>query len=185
MTTERRAEIVAILEHSGLAFEEAARGVPEEHAMRSPNPESWCALQIAEHVAVTEHGMFRMVGMAGNSEASVENPKREASLAKMMLNRERAATAPERVLPTGRFTSVGEALQRFSDARAGTVQFARETELDLFGLTVPHPFLGPVNGYEFLVTMAGHSLRHVAQLQELQRHDLTTRHSAPGTALPG
>jgi hypothetical protein len=185
MTTERRAEIVAIPEHSGLAFEEAARGVPEEHATWSPNPESWCALQIAEHVAVTEHGMFRMLGMAGNSEASAENPKREASLAKMMLNRGRTAPAPGRVLPTGRFASVGEALQRFADSRARTVQFAKGTDIDLFGLAVPHPFFGAVNGYEFLVTMAGHSLRHVAQLQELQRHDLSTRRSAPGTELPG
>ena len=185
MTTERRAEIVAILEDSGRAFAEAAGRVPEEHAKWSPNPDSWCALQIAEHVAVTEHGMFRMLTTASPAEASAENPKREESLAKMMLNRARTAPAPEQVLPTGRFTSMGEALQKFADARARTVQFAKETELDLFGLTVSHPFFGAVNGYEFLVTMAGHSRRHVAQLEDLQHPEMSTRHSAPGMELPG
>jgi hypothetical protein len=169
MNTERRAEIVRILEESRQAFELAAHAFPAQSVTWSSTPECWSALQIAEHVAITEHGMFRMLGAATPTESSSENPKREASLARMVLDRNRQAPAPQHVHPTGRFDSMAEAIRQFSEERTRTVRFAEETELDLFGLTAPHPILGAVNGYELLIIMAGHSRRHVAQLEEIRQ----------------
>ena len=169
MNTERRAEIVRILQESSQAFESAVAGFPAEACTWTSDPECWSALQITEHVAITENGMFRMLQAAVPSETSVENHEREATFARRVTNRERRAPAPQRVHPTGRFATLAEALQQFVEARVRTIQFARETELDLFGLAAPHPLFGPVNGYELLIIMAGHSSRHVAQLEEIRQ----------------
>ena len=155
MTPERRAEIVKILESSAAAFHSSVTATPEEHARVRPAADRWSVLEIAEHVVLAEHGMFRLLSAAVPVEASLENPARETAITTAIMLRATPAPAPERVKPTGRFADLAQALQQFAAARAKTIQFATETELDLFRLSAPHPLFGPVNGYEFLLIMAG------------------------------
>ena len=170
MTPERRAEIVGILEESGAEFRASALAFPSDRAEWSPRPDCWSVLQIVEHVALAENGMFARLGAAVKVEASTENPAKEAIISTRLVSRETPVQAPERVRPVGRFTNVAEALAQFDEARRRTVRFAFETELDLFCLEAMHPLIGAVNCMELLLIMAGHSRRHAAQIAELRRH---------------
>ena len=166
MSPERRAEIVGILEQSRIAFQQAVEAVPAERALHRPAAEAWNPLEITEHVAVTEMGMFRMLGAAEPDENAREDRDREAIFTQRIVSREKAVSAPDRVKPTGRFATLGEALAQFDQARQNTLEFARETEQDLFRVSAQHPFFGAINGYELLIVMAGHARRHAAQITQ-------------------
>jgi hypothetical protein len=169
MSPERRAEIVRLLEESGKGFQAAVAEVPHEHVVMCPGPDRWSVFQIVEHVAIAENGMFRMLSTAGPVESSLEDAEKEAFIASRADNREARFQAPERAKPTGRFADLSEALNRFAEARQKTIQFARETELDLYRVSASHPAFGLVNGYELLMIMAGHARRHTHQIAETVR----------------
>jgi hypothetical protein len=169
MSPERRAEIVRLLEESAKGFHAAVTEVPPERTGVCPGPERWSVFQIVEHVAVAEHGMFRMLSAATPLKISLEDPAKEAFIASRADDREARFVAPDRAKPTGRFADLTEALNRFAAARQKTIQFATETELDLCGVTAMHPGFGPVNGYELLMIMAGHARRHARQIEETVR----------------
>jgi len=94
-------------------------------------------------------------------------PEREARMAAGVSGRATRVQAPPRALPTGRFGSMAEALERFCAARGRTIDFI-ETAPNLRAVQVTHPFFGPVSGYEFVVITASHSLRHAAQICEIR-----------------
>lgn len=169
MSPERRAEIVRLLEESGAWFQSAVAEVAKDRTGVSPGPDRWSVYQIVEHVAVAENGMFRLLSTATPVELSLEDPANEARIASRADNREVLFQAPERARPTGRFGDLAEALSRFTEARQKTIQFARETELDLYRVTATHPAFGPVNGIELLMIMAGHPRRHAHQIAETVR----------------
>jgi hypothetical protein len=166
MSPERRAEIVTILDESGRAFHDAVAAVPDEQAGVSPGPGRWSVLQIVEHTAMAENGMFRLLSTATPVETSLENPAKEALIAAKTGSREVRGQAPERARPAGRFANMPEALGQFAAARERTIRFADETQIDLFRVTAAHPLFGPVNGYELLLIMAGHARRHAVQIAE-------------------
>jgi hypothetical protein len=60
---------------------------------------------------------------------------------------------------------VDEALQDFAEKRAKTIEYARTTQDDLRAHVTPGP---RVDGYQYLLMMAGHSERHVAQMNEVK-----------------
>jgi len=76
------------------------------------------------------------------------------------------AQAPEAVRPTGRFSTIAEALTAFQAARDQSVQMARERGTELYLVGAEHPRFGPLNGIEVLYLMAGHARRHAAQIRE-------------------
>ncbi|MES1258236.1 MAG: DinB family protein [Acidobacteriota bacterium] len=178
MNAERRAAIVRILEESSEAFHAAVGAVPEDRVRFTPGPDRWCVLEIVEHVALAERGMFQLLKTAAADPANegLERPEREAFISSVVANREKRGQAPERARPLGRFTTVPEGLRQFAAARQATILFARETPVDLFRVTATHPLFGPVNGYEMLLIMAGHPRRHGSQIEELMQH------SKPDTA---
>ncbi len=183
MDPERRENILRILEESALAFHTAVDAVPEISHQSSPSPDRWCVLQIVEHVALAENGMFRMLNAAAPCEPSPGNAEREAAIFDRIASRRTRVESPDRAKPAGRFPDTRQALDQFDAARQNTIRFARETDKDLFSVVVQHPFAGPVNGYEMLLIMAAHPRRHVMQLAELASGRVTA-HSAPDTALP-
>jgi hypothetical protein len=169
MSPERRAGIVKLLEESAKGFRAAVAEVPHEQVVLSPGPDRWSVFQIVEHVAIAENGMFRMLSAAKTVESSLEDAAKEAFIAARADNRDARFEAPERAQPTGRFADLSQALNRFAEARQKTIQFARETELDLYFVSAVHPGFGPVNGYELLMIMAGHARRHTHQIGETVR----------------
>lgn len=167
MNPERRASIVAILEESGKAFREAVGSAGTERLTKRPGPEAWSVLEIVDHVAVAEQGMFRMLQAAQPATSSLENPEKEARTLARAGSRERRVRAPEGAHPKGRFADLEEAASKFEAAREQTIRFARETEKDLFLVSAQHPLFGAVSGYELLLIMAGHARRHAEQIREI------------------
>ncbi|MGO9095853.1 MAG: DinB family protein [Bryobacteraceae bacterium] len=167
METRDRTEILDALRRGQQAFLAALEGLPEDLAASSPGPGRWSALECAEHVAVSEDFLFSQLIEARPAGVPVVNHQREAAILARGADRTHPGVSPEAVRPTGRFPTLADALRRFLQSRAGTVQFVETCDGDLRSRLTTHPLLGPVNGYETLLLMAVHPHRHARQIDEI------------------
>jgi hypothetical protein len=59
-------------------------------------------------------------------------------------------------------------LAELTEVRKCTLTFVDETKgRDLLAYTMPHPFLGTLNAYEWFQMIASHEVRHTKQMQEI------------------
>ena len=107
-----------------------------------------------------------MVKASETSAVTERDAAKEAALAERVVNRANKRVAPEAVHPTGKFTSLAQAIEDFNAARDETVRFAREQGANLITRSASHPVLGPLNGVEALLLIAGHGKRHTQQMRE-------------------
>ena len=129
----------------------------------------WSVLQIAEHVAICEEAIFglvreRIAVMPPNPGLRRKLQWTDQSLVDRISITTEKAISPEQMLPTGRFKSVDEAAAAFAQSRALTVEYAATTDDDLRARVLPHPALGPLDGVQWLLFQASHSLRHAHQV---------------------
>jgi len=141
-------------------------GLSDERARTRPAPDRWSVLECLEHVSFVER---RFLGMVKASEAgtpAARDAAKEAALETRVVDRSNRRNAPEAVHPTGKHGSVAEALRDFNAARDETLQFASEQGPNLLSRSASHPVLGPLNGVEALLLIAGHGRRHTEQMRE-------------------
>jgi hypothetical protein len=166
MAPEERSEVVQVLEDSRKAFNEAAGGLSESQAGTSPAAGRWSVLQCVEHVTTVEERFLGWLERAGRVESPSIDPKKEADLLARVTNRTTRAEAPEQVRPSGRFSSLAEAVAGFNAARTRTIAYATERAADLPALDCQHPRFGAMNGRELCMVIAGHARRHAEQIRE-------------------
>jgi hypothetical protein len=76
-------------------------------------------------------------------------------------------TAPERVHPAGKFTSIKDALANFQQARQDTIDFVQANSEGLRKKKVIHP-LSEMDGHQLFLLMSSHAERHAAQVEEVK-----------------
>jgi uncharacterized damage-inducible protein DinB len=166
MAPQEIKDVTAQLESAREELIAAVRGLTDDQARTRPAPERWSVLECLEHVNFVER---RFLGMVKASEAGTpaeRDAAKEAALRERVTDRSSRRTAPEAVRPNGKYGSLSEALQEFDAARSETLRFASEEGANLLSRSAMHPLLGPLNGVEALLLIAGHGRRHTAQMRE-------------------
>jgi uncharacterized damage-inducible protein DinB len=166
MAPEERTEIVQNLERSRQEFLAAVAGLTDSQAKIRPDPERWSVLDCVEHVASVEERFLGFLQKAEKLDTPRIDKEKEAGLMVRIPDRSTRVKAPEPVWPTGRYTTLEQALDQFNIGRARSIQFAQERCDDLYCLASAHPRFGPMNGVEFLIIIAAHARRHAAQILE-------------------
>jgi uncharacterized damage-inducible protein DinB len=166
MSPKEKSQIEELLESGRAELISALDGVSDERARTRPAPDRWSALECVEHVTFVEGRFLGRLQESPVTESVTQDPSREAAIQARGLDRSNRFNAPEAIHPTGRYTSVTEALAAFSAMRDRTLQFAREQGLRVYGLSTTHPVLGQLNGAEALILIASHGRRHTAQMRE-------------------
>ena len=161
-----REQAVSALQRSLDTFLKTMEPVPESASGAKLNDGSWTILEVAEHIAVSEHGMFRGIEVSGEKTTPTDFGFDERIIVGSA-NRETKRTAPERAHPKGRWKSLAECVEAFKQARIRTLEFAKSAE-GLRGKEVQHPLFGPVDGHQCLLIMAGHTERHTLQIEEIK-----------------
>jgi len=142
-------------------------GLTEEQARTRPAPDRWSVLECLEHVNFVERRFLGMVKASAAGTPAQRDAAKEAALTQRVVDRSNRRTAPEAVHPTGnKYGSLSEALQDFNAARDETLRFASEQGANLLSRSANHPVLGPLNGVEALLLIAGHGRRHTEQMRE-------------------
>lgn len=157
-----------MLEASRRELLEAVAGLRESEAATQPEPGKWSVLECVEHIVVVEGRFQAFLETAKPIEDPHQDPSKEAELAARIADRRNKANAPEAVHPSGRFSTLADALAAFEDARTKTISIARERGPELYGLGVTHGRFGPMNGAELMVVISGHSSRHADQIGEIR-----------------
>jgi uncharacterized damage-inducible protein DinB len=161
-------EIVKHLERSRQEFIAAVAGLNEAQAKVRPDVARWSVLDCVEHVTMVEERFLGWLESAQKLDAPRVDKEKEANLLVRVTDRSTRAQSPEAVLPTGRFTTLEQALEQFNANRTRSIQFAQDRSGDLYYLASEHPRFGPMNGVEFLIIIAAHGRRHAAQIQEVR-----------------
>ena len=166
MSPQSEPDVIAVLESGRLDFIAAIDGLSDAQAAMRPAEDRWSALECMEHIVTVEGRFQGWINGGKKLETAHPNPENEGALVTRVTDRSVKAQAPEAVRPTGRFSTIAEALTAFQAARDQSVQMARERGTELYLVGAEHPRFGPLNGIEVLYLMAGHARRHAAQIRE-------------------
>ena len=166
-------EVINYLDGERATLRAAVDRVPAELRDKQPGPDRWSVAEVLEHLGIIEKGvglgMTKWLGEAQDAlgpetdTSSVMNSLPRA----LIVDRSQRRNAPEEVRPPGDL-----------DAKTAweTLENARETIRSVFlsgdGLALsevvqPHPILGPINLYQWLLFVGSHEERHTAQIIEI------------------
>ncbi len=167
MTPQTASDLIEPLEASRRRFEAAPHGLSDSDALKKPAPDRWSVIDCIEHLCITESLGLKRLQAAETAPDCQPNPDREVALAAQVANRSDPIQGPPIAMPTGRFSTLAEALAEFSATRTRTIEFVQSCP-DPAALCLSHPVFGPLSGREYVILIAGHSDRHAAQIEEIR-----------------
>ncbi len=173
LSAEEREAALKSLQATHDAFLQSVAGLSDKQWRFKPAPDRWSVAEVSEHIAVSEATIFGMV--QGKVMASPADPSKRAEVAgkdEIILtrvpDRSRKVQAPEILKPTNRFATREENIKAFEDARKATMDYVRTTNDDLRDHFGPHPLLGPMDAYQWILLISAHSERHTKQIEEVK-----------------
>ncbi len=173
ITPAERETALKSLQATHDAFLKAIAGLSEKQWKFKPGPDRWSVAEVSEHIALSEStilGLIQgkiMAGPATPADRANVKVTDEQILTKVP-DRSRKAQAPEFLKPTGRWANHDEVAKAFEDARKATMDYVRTTHDDLRDHFGPHPLLGPMDGYQWILLISAHSERHTNQIEEVK-----------------
>ena len=168
------AEIAEFLDETRKAVVRAVAPLSPEEAARRPSPEAWSVDEILTHLSLVEPGVAKRVAKSVGK-AKGEGLERETSVAPVLgcldgpaldrLNEKQAA--PEFVEPKA-VLSMSGALAALALSRESLRHAMAEADgWALEKVVAPHPRLGTLDMYQWLVFLGRHERRHLAQIERV------------------
>lgn len=152
-------------------FLDIVQTVSDKQFRFKPGPDRWSLAEVAEHITLAENMIF------GAAQKALETPrvnvapeeykKKDELIIKMVPDRSRRAQAPEQIRPSGKFATRPVLVEEFKSRRDRTIEFVKTTKAEVRNHTSPHPLLGPIDAYEWVLFIAAHSDRHIQQMREV------------------
>jgi hypothetical protein len=148
-------------------------GLSAEQRSFKPGEDRWSVEGCVEHIVVVENSVFRTMLKVLEAppepvEKQAEIRPKDQTVIERVPARQRRVMGPVELHPKNRWPEFEELLRQFESTRARSVQFASTTDSDLRGHCFPHPFLGDLDCYQWLLFLAMHCERHVRQLEEVK-----------------
>lgn len=138
------------------------------------SPERWSVGEVVQHLALAEPFIFDLQqktvsGSPATAEQLAATKGKDDMIRKVIPDRTKKAQAPEPLQPGKAQNLGGQAavVAAFQERRTKTIEYASKTKDDLRARVADSP-LGPLDGYQWLLFMAAHSERHLAQLREVK-----------------
>ncbi|MEM8998800.1 MAG: DinB family protein [Bacteroidota bacterium] len=135
---------------------------------------TWSIAQCAEHLAISETAFGELIQKTvaeGNDPALKEAVRlTDDQLLGIIANRSKKVTTSGQFEPSDRFASHAEAVSAFMEKREAHINYVRTTADDLrnrFSNDLP---FGTVDAYQLILFAAGHTERHVLQMEEVMQH---------------
>jgi len=158
------------LSQSRELLRQAVRGLSAEQRSFRPAADRWSVADCIEHLTVVENFTVKRIQqlLEQPPDGQPDTDGKDQLIMDHVPARTRRVKGPEAVMPSGRWADFDELLRQFEAARQRTMGFAEATEADLRAYAFPHPFLGPLDCYQWLLFLATHCERHVGQMEEVK-----------------
>jgi hypothetical protein len=175
LTKEERDRAIDYLKQTEKDFLAATEGLSDAQWKFKAAPDRWSIAETAEHIAVAEETIWKLVSEkimkspATPEKAAEAKGKDEVILTKIP-DRSRKAQAPEQLRPTGRWATRAALVKDFEATRSGEITYVTETKEDLRNHFEDHPapFLKTMDAYQWLIFNGAHCKRHTAQILEVK-----------------
>ncbi|MFL5606831.1 MAG: DinB family protein [Gemmatimonadaceae bacterium] len=170
----RLAELRAFVDAQRSALLSAASPVPPDRWTERPAPECWSLTELFEHLYRVENVCARVVEKRALEAREAGHPPENETSSVLgaldgtgLTDRSRKLAAPERVAPIGGWTRE-QALESLARSRATLHDGMRAADgLALGTVKAPHPRLGEIDLYQWILFIGQHEQRHVAQAAEI------------------
>jgi hypothetical protein len=173
LTPEEREVALKSLQATRDAFLKSIAGLSEQQWKFKPAPDRWSVAEVSEHIAISESTLLGLV--QGKIMASPAAPEKRADdkftdqqILAMIPDRSHKAQAPEFLKPTNRWATREELVSAFEKSRDATIDYVRTTNDDLRDHFGPHPTLGTLDAYQWILLISAHSERHTKQIEEVK-----------------
>ena len=173
LSEQERDRAADYLQQTRKEFLAAVEGLTEAQWKFKSAPERWSIAETAEHIAHTEDTIWQLVREKLMKSPPAPDRRGETKAKDEIIltgvpDRSRKFQAPERLQPTGRWSSRDELLKSFDAARGAEIAFLKETKEDLRSRFEEHPFLKTIDAYQWLLLNGAHGKRHTAQILEVK-----------------
>jgi len=185
----RTEEVINYLDTERTALREAVESVPPELRDKQPNADRWSVAQVLQHLGIIEKriglGMTKWVTDActGGVGTETETSSVMNSLPlQLITDRSQRRNAPDQVRPKGDIDA---------DSAWAALEQSRETLRAAFlagdgralsQVIQPHPVLGPINLYQWMLFVGSHEVRHTAQVHEIADQLKADTHTVASSA---
>ena len=136
-------------------------------------PDRWSIAECAEHIAVSEDYIWGvaqklLTGPVADAAMIAQTKGKDEVLVKMVPNREQKFQAPEPIKPKKLLADPTEYIAQFKASRDKHIAYIDTTQDSLRDHVAPHPAAGPLDAYQWILLMSGHTERHVMQILEVK-----------------
>ena len=173
---KRLAEIVDYVEVSRAGLLETAKRVHPSFAEIRPRTGAWSVAEILMHLAMVEGWVARLISRSvtlGKEQGVGSETSEESLLSSLDRFSITEPVVPvltsERAIPP-RDSSIGEAFASLEASRRELREALRDADgMALSALTRPHPILGDINMYQWVLFVGQHDRRHTRQIERALR----------------
>lgn len=173
MNTAERTYLLNLLEETQSLYNRGTEEISTTQVSFKPDANRWSILEVMEHIAVVEMGIFSIIQGALNKPT---DPSRRGEIkvsaeqiVRILTNRTGKVQAPEQVKPTGRFPNAMVAREAFRRQHEQIMAFVQSSNADLHNRYWKHPATGVIDLYQTLVLIAAHTQRHLLQIEEIKQ----------------
>ena len=155
-------------------FLDSIEGLSEAQWRFKSAPDRWSVAECAEHIAASEDALFELATgkvMKTPPADSTENQRdKDALTLESVPNRDQKYQAPDALRPAGRWADMEALVTHFRRSRDRTIAYVEKTNDELRNHIAPHPAMGDLDAYQWILLISAHSERHVAQIREVKGH---------------
>jgi hypothetical protein len=171
LTAADREKATKYLEQTRDGVIAATKGLSEAQMKFKPAPDRWSVAETLEHIALAEDYLMgnitQKIMKAPAGAADRDTAKVDAMILAALPDRTQKRQAPGPLVPAGRWTPA-EALAHFEQSRAKTMEFLQTTPDLRQHVSSDNPLKQPMDAYDWLLFIAGHSERHTKQIAEVK-----------------
>lgn len=171
LTDEERENAVTKLTETQEYMMTTLDGLSEAQLNYKSSPESWSIAECVEHLTISENAFSEMLKSTLET-APDESMRANVSMSDdeiyaMISSREKKVQTSEAFVPSGKYGSYEETLTNLTAKRMEHIEFLQTSEDDFRNHFKEMPF-GTIDGYQIVLFMAGHTERHVKQMEEIK-----------------
>lgn len=156
----------------------AIESLPPEKQNWRENGAGWSIKEIVEHLSIVEAGIIKIVEKLISKAEEIEAFSSETFppipvdfAEKLTAIRDRKLQAPERVHPQGA-QSLSDSLAKLKKERSVLEDLQTKLEkIDASVPTFPHPALGDLNAYQWIIMIGLHERRHLMQIERILQNN--------------
>lgn len=169
---QSKKELIEYMQKTRKDFENSVKGLSEAQLNFKAAPDKWSVKEVSEHIAKAESylGDSAMKVVSSTPAADEKSPMtgKEDQLVTMITDRSKKFQAPPPLVPNGQWATEADILKAFNAARDKNVDFVKKTDEKVLRAHEQDGPAGKLDAHEWELFMAGHTARHIKQIEEVK-----------------